>query len=532
VVPGTPRALEAICLKALSKLPAERYGSAADLASELRHYLADEPVTAYREPVAALAGRWVRRHRTFVAGSAVLIVTLLAASAAGLLLLGQKNREIAAERNAARAAADQARAVNDFLTEDLLGQADPDLNDRDQKITVEALLHRAAVKLDQSSTFAGQPEVEATLRMTLGKTLFKLSDLAGAEVHLRRAVELRHEALGPNDPLTLTAREALADFLNRGPGRFDESLTLSRETWEARSRVLGPEHRDTLDSLDTYATALMASGRLDEAIPFQRQCLEARRSVLGPTHAETLTSMSNLATTLMKRGVWSEAIPLLQEVLAARSSSNSESRLAVTASNLAICLYMNGDLEEANRLLSDALGRVGQPLGDHQETDRLRWLQVRVWIDQGRTEEAIALALEALPLRRRIYPAGNSMIGQALMDRGRGLVILKQFVEAETDLTESLAIFAKAAPFLPHFPGWAECWLGASLAGQGRHTEAERHLLAAEKKLREAPTTPRRHYVMCAEQLVKLYESWGKPDQAAKWRDLLTPAGGKSSKSP
>jgi hypothetical protein len=72
-----------------------------------------------------------------------------------------------------------------------------------------------------------------------------------------------------------------------------------------------------------------------------------------------------------------------------------------------------------------------------------------------------------------------------------------------------------------HLPAWSECWYGASLAGQRRYAEAERHLLDAEKGLREARSTPRRYYRQAVERLVKLYEAWGKPDEAARWRKEL-----------
>jgi serine/threonine protein kinase len=48
--PSLPRALEAICLKALSARPEDRYGSARALAEDIEHWLADEPVSAWREP--------------------------------------------------------------------------------------------------------------------------------------------------------------------------------------------------------------------------------------------------------------------------------------------------------------------------------------------------------------------------------------------------------------------------------------------------------------------------------------------------
>ena len=43
------RPLEAICLKAMALKPADRYQSPKDLADEIEHWLADEPVSAYRE---------------------------------------------------------------------------------------------------------------------------------------------------------------------------------------------------------------------------------------------------------------------------------------------------------------------------------------------------------------------------------------------------------------------------------------------------------------------------------------------------
>ncbi len=72
-----PRALEAVCLKAVSKSPAQRYASAKDLASDVSSWLADESVTAFREPFTARVKRWVRRHPAWTA-----------ATCAGLLAVG------------------------------------------------------------------------------------------------------------------------------------------------------------------------------------------------------------------------------------------------------------------------------------------------------------------------------------------------------------------------------------------------------------------------------------------------------------
>jgi hypothetical protein len=214
----------------------------------------------------------------------------------------------------------------------------------------------------------------------------------------------------------------------------------------------------------------------------------------------------------------------LSEALDARRELGPETELVINTTNLAQCLYAEGDLEAADRLLRGLLDRAIRTLGpDHQETDRVQWMQIKVWIDQGQgyLERAAMLGLEAIARRRRMYPAGHYQIGTALMDLGRGLVLLERYAEGETILAESMATFAKVAPSLPHYPAWAEYWYGVSLMGQHRYVEAEAHLLDGEKGLREARSTPPRHYQQAVEQLVKLYEAWGKADKATRWRKEL-----------
>jgi tRNA A-37 threonylcarbamoyl transferase component Bud32/tetratricopeptide (TPR) repeat protein len=74
IVAATPGALQAICLKALSKKPQDRYPSATELADEVQHWLADEPVKAHAEPLYVKAGRWMRHRRAFVAAASVFLI--------------------------------------------------------------------------------------------------------------------------------------------------------------------------------------------------------------------------------------------------------------------------------------------------------------------------------------------------------------------------------------------------------------------------------------------------------------------------
>ena len=84
---GISPAIEAICLKAMSHDPADRYESPLDLANDIEHYVADLPVSAYREPTLRKIARWSRRHRRFVQFSIISLLFLFALTAGSAILL-------------------------------------------------------------------------------------------------------------------------------------------------------------------------------------------------------------------------------------------------------------------------------------------------------------------------------------------------------------------------------------------------------------------------------------------------------------
>jgi serine/threonine protein kinase/tetratricopeptide (TPR) repeat protein len=79
-----PKALEAICLKAMAHRKESRYGHVRDLIQDMERYLAGAPVSVYREPPLVRVGRWCKRHRRGLARSlsAVVLLTMLGTGAA------------------------------------------------------------------------------------------------------------------------------------------------------------------------------------------------------------------------------------------------------------------------------------------------------------------------------------------------------------------------------------------------------------------------------------------------------------------
>jgi serine/threonine protein kinase len=76
-----PRALEAVCAKAMARDPHQRYPTALDLANDIENVLADEPVSCFREPLAKRITRWLSRHPattlTLAVSAAVLVSVLV-----------------------------------------------------------------------------------------------------------------------------------------------------------------------------------------------------------------------------------------------------------------------------------------------------------------------------------------------------------------------------------------------------------------------------------------------------------------------
>src|SRR5262249_37523824 len=138
--PNISRALQAVCLEALAPKPADRYQTARALADDLERWLADEPVSAWREPWPARGARWGRRRRPLVATAVAILGTATLGLAAGLVVVNdEKNRtELARQGEAqqrslavareqeARDQEEEARAVLGFVRDKILAAARPE----------------------------------------------------------------------------------------------------------------------------------------------------------------------------------------------------------------------------------------------------------------------------------------------------------------------------------------------------------------------------------------------------------------------
>jgi eukaryotic-like serine/threonine-protein kinase len=340
--------LDWIVMKALEKDRTRRYETANSLALDVERHLKHEPVEARSPSKVYRFQKLVRRNKLAFAAALALGLALLLGA---IVSSSQAIRATRAEA-AAMHSQKQAEAMNRFLTEELLYQATPDANASEKNVTLKEVIEKAARKLDQDA-YADDPQLESRLRLAVGNTFFKLGLLGEAERHLRRAVALARASLGERHEQTLAAQEALAWLLVGGLRKWDEGERLSRETWQARRQLLGPEHRDTLDSMDTYGTALTNQKKNEEAEGIYRECLERRGRVLQTNHSDFLVTLGNLGQVLGEQGKLEEAERIMRQVIDQRTRAGFGDTTDTFASihNLAVTLLVRDRLDEAERLL-------------------------------------------------------------------------------------------------------------------------------------------------------------------------------------
>jgi tetratricopeptide (TPR) repeat protein len=279
---GAPAALEAVCLKALAKKPGERYATAKELADEVRRWLADEPVTAYREPLSRQVGRWARRHRTGVAVATALLVAGVAALGVTTVLVNRQRARAEANFHLART------AVDDMYTE----VAEKWLA---QESRMEPVQREFLIKaLHFYEQFARPEGSSAEVRLEAGKAArrvgsiqHRLGESAAADAALRSSIEtLRALARDRPDPVV---RVELQKSLNRygwllwSLGRPpDDALREARDLGESLtqdpSAPVGARE-ELATAYSVLAIVDMACGRFADAEAAHGRALPLREAV-------------------------------------------------------------------------------------------------------------------------------------------------------------------------------------------------------------------------------------------------------------
>jgi cytochrome c-type biogenesis protein CcmH/NrfG len=421
--------LDWIVMKAVEKDRSRRYETASGFAMDIERHLSGEPVQAAPPSAAYRMKKFARKHRAGLATAGVIAFLLIAGVAVSSWQAYRATRAegralaaAAAERKAKNAEAEERRqaetaaaaekaarhraetaeaaarrdlakfeAINEFLTKDLLTQAEPANNAVEDKVTLLEVLDRAAEKVGER--FKDQPELEEDLRGTIAQTYHGLGSWEKAERQRRAQRESASRRLGPESARALIATGNLGHILQHA-GRTADGLPMLESAAEGLRRTLGADHPDTLYTLNNLATAYLAAEKSREAIALYEQVRDSAVKKLGADRPDTLAALSNLAVAYLTAGKLPEAIALFEQVRDAnvKKLGADHPDTVTTLNNLAAAYEAVGRRPEAITLLEQVKGARVKKLGaDHPDTLTTLSRLAAAYRDAGKLPEAIAL---------------------------------------------------------------------------------------------------------------------------------------------
>ena len=568
---GAGSDLDLIVLKALRADPERRYPSADQFAEDLRRYLAGLPVAARPDTLRYRAAKFVRRNRAGVAAAAAVVLALAGGIAASTWeahkahlaqqaalqenararsenaraqsesarARTERDRAIAAEQTAnrernsaiaererANTEAATAKAVTDFLRDDLLGQASPNAQ-AGADLKVRTALDRAAQRIESgtSGKFAGRPQVEADVRSTIGDSYFALGLYAEAQQQFESAWELRRARLGDRHRDTLDSMTSLA-VVYRSQGKLDEAERLYHRILEVQRAEFGERDPATLLTMSNLAVVYAHQQKYARSEAVNLKVLEIQKSVLGPEHLDTLRTMNNLGVNYTSEGKFIEAERLYRYILEVRRrvQGPAHPNTIFTANNLAVVYARpDGKAEEAEKLYRETLDQQRRILGpEHPDTLLTMNNLGLLWTSQPEKYAAAEEILtETAQTRGRVLGSAHRDTLESWVQAATAQMLQRKFAQAEGTLQRVCKAYVDAKLDVWQRYSCEALW-GESLVAEKRLSEAEPLLLAGYDGLRQreasVPAVSRPTIDRAAEWLARLYTEEGKSDLAEQWK--------------
>ncbi len=344
---NVPKPLQAICLKAMSRMSTDRYLTSRELAEDIERYLAGERVLAYDEPLTDRVLRWIRNHKQLFYSSAAAIAVTLTALSVSVVMLSAANTRVRASRDAATESYEEAdrqrqeaernfrlarEAVRDYYVsvseETLLKQ--PGMQPLRETLLRQALVYYQGF-LDKRQDDPALRQEVAQANFFTGQITQAIDSPADAVSHYEKAAE--------------TQKQLLAE--------------------SPESKELQAAYGSTLNALGGVSLRL---GKIDEADQYFQQAIEIRdqQAKADPTDVEAArtlaSSMMNLGFTHYLRSDFGTAIKQMQQAQTIRLAHASDPEsvgsklqrdLGMGYYNLALSYSEANDLEQAeNNYLS------------------------------------------------------------------------------------------------------------------------------------------------------------------------------------
>lgn len=507
--------LDNIVLRALRKEPLRRYGSVEQFAGDIDRYRKGMPVVARPDAFSYRAGKFLRRNRLAVAVASTVVVLGLAIAAT----IGVQSARVAAARDRAERAAETATVVSGFLQE-MFGAADP-LEGIGRNVTVVEAVEAAVPRIAQ--TFAAEPVIEAAIRYTVGQTFARLGRFDEGEDQLRQSLQIRRSLYGEDHQEIAECLNGLGE-LRYDHGDLDGAERLYRSAYEMRQRLFGPQHAEVATSLDNLANVYHERGELEQAERMYREGLAMRRAVLGDEHKDVASSLNNVAVVLHDQDRLEAAQALYRESLALtrRALGDEHPDVATGLNNLAALLHDQGDLAGAEPLYRESLAMTRKLLGESHPALAVSLNNLGSLLqDRQKFREAEQFYREAIDVTRDRLGDDHYTLGGLIDSLATLFMDREDYAAAEPLYREALETMRRTLDGDDPAIAMVGVDHGYSLLKLARHAEAE-ELMLDGYRLASGELEPGDEILReIAGKLAELYDAWGKPEEAARFRAVV-----------
>jgi eukaryotic-like serine/threonine-protein kinase len=482
--PSIDPALEAVCLKAMALQEENRYASPGALREDVERWLADEPVTAWREPLPRRLRRWARRNRTTVTGAAVAVIAgviglgaVLGVQTQANTVLTEANRNLAIanakvnianidlqaanerERQRFDLAMDAIKLFHGDVSEDLLLREKPFEKLRGKLLTGAAKFYGRLENLLARQTDAASREALGRAYDELATLTFRIGNMSQALDVRRKGLQVWRELAAQSDATLETRLEPVRNLI--AIGQLQEQLASPAETLasldEARSIA---ERSIAEDGATVPAEALLArvhdriaqvldgAGRRDESMASNRKALAIRQSLVdaNPNDEELRRDLADshagIGSLVALAGQPGDALASYNQALAIRQAlakahpDNVQHQADLAASQFQIgeLQWMSGRMAEGLASLEKGLA-IRQVLAESNPTlTRFQnnlansLLRVGVLLEvRGRLSEALG------PLEK-----GRAILESLVAANPNVVVIQSSLAGAHTEIAQTL----------------------------------------------------------------------------------------------
>jgi serine/threonine-protein kinase len=433
--------LDWIVLKAMAKERDRRYASAAELGTDLRHFLRDEPVEASPPAAVYRMSKFVRRHRVAVTAAALLVLALMVGTAGTTAGMVRARRAEASARTEAAI----AERYSTFLVNMFEVSAPEHSKGRDT--TARELLQRGAERIPKE--LANEPLLEARLLATIGWVYTRLGLYSDARPALDEAVALARGQgdRGKTDLAQALVRRGQAERYVDEPGMAESD---EREALAILERVYGPHHVKVEPALTELGLLLRASDP-ERALQMYRRSYDLLVAAHGEADGDAAVVLQNIGGIHTRasryqeaKAVYERALPVLR-----RHFGERDPHVGAVLGNLAFVYRNLGDYERAFEVAQNGLEIDTAVSGPEHPDVGIAWLNL-ARISDKLGDETLALKQidRAVEIFGQRFPPGHTLRIQAANFRAGFLIELGRLREARKTLenfnaTEAAGVEAK-----------------------------------------------------------------------------------------